>query len=88
MNGIEYTYSIIPKKQKSFVLTNNRFLLLKSIDSISYAREFPSNAPLPFRTPADLPKPKTTFPLAAVEHCSTEQEKLIVEFNNAEKTRW
>lgn len=31
MNGIEYTYSIIPKKQKSFVFTNTRFLLLKSI---------------------------------------------------------
>jgi hypothetical protein len=38
MNDIDYTYSIIPKKQKSFVFTHVRFLLLKSIESISYAR--------------------------------------------------
>lgn len=73
MNDIDYTYSIIPKKQKSFVFTNNRFLVLKGIESISYAREFPTNVPLPFRSPADLPKPKQTYPVAAIEHCNTEQ---------------
>lgn len=31
LNGTEYTYSIVSKKQKTFVLTNDRFLVLKGI---------------------------------------------------------
>lgn len=69
MNELDYTYSIIPKKQKNFVLTNNRFLVLKGIQTISYARAFPENVPLPFRSPADLPKAKVTYQVATIEHC-------------------
>lgn len=39
--GIDYTYSLLPKKQRNFVLTNDRFLLVRGIESISYARELP-----------------------------------------------
>ncbi len=81
MNDIDYTYSIIPKKQKNFVLTNNRFLVLKGIETISYARAFPDNVPLPFRSPAELPKPKVSYPVAAIQYCNSEQEKLIIEFS-------
>lgn len=34
----DITYSIIPKKQQSFVLTHDRFLLLKGIEILGYAR--------------------------------------------------
>lgn len=31
IHGVEYTYSILSKKQQTFVLTNERFLVLKGI---------------------------------------------------------
>jgi hypothetical protein len=85
---IDYTYSIIPKKQKTFVLTNERFLMVSGIESISYAKAFPDNVPLPFRSVADFPKPKVVYPLNALQHCQTEQEKLIIEFSCDDKARW
>ena len=78
IDGIDYTFSMIPKKQNNFVFTNDRFLMVKGIETISYARAFPSNVPLPFRSVADFPKHKVEYPLEDVEHCNTEQEKLII----------
>lgn len=40
--GEEITYSVLPKKQQTFVMTHDRFLLLKGNDIIGYAREFPA----------------------------------------------
>ncbi len=41
IKGTEYTYSIVSKKQKTFVLTNDRFLILKGVEMIGYARGLP-----------------------------------------------
>jgi hypothetical protein len=41
MNGVEVTYSILNKKQQTFVLTHPRFLYLNGIESISYASASP-----------------------------------------------
>lgn len=49
IKGVEYTYSILSKKQKTFVLTNERFLFIKGIESIAYARNLSDKAQLPFR---------------------------------------
>jgi hypothetical protein len=50
LGGIEFTYSLLPKKQDSFLLTNERFLMLKGHESISYARAFPQDKEVPFKT--------------------------------------
>ena len=62
----EITYSVLCKKQQIFLFGNDRFLLLRGIDSISYAREFPQHQRLPFSHPAELPPPKATFPLSEI----------------------
>ena len=31
IRGIDYTYSLLPKKQRTFVFTNDRFLLVRGI---------------------------------------------------------
>ncbi len=41
LSGVELTYSLLQKKQDTFLLTHERFLMLKGIESISYARVFP-----------------------------------------------
>jgi hypothetical protein len=41
LGGEELTYSILPKRQETFILTHERFLMLKGFNSISYARFFP-----------------------------------------------
>lgn len=64
LQGQEITYSVLCKKQQTFLFGNDRFLLLRGIDSISYARNFPQHQKLPFSHPAELPPPKATFPLA------------------------
>jgi hypothetical protein len=84
----ELTYSVLSKKQKSFVLANDRFLLLRGIDSLSYARAFPEATPLPFSDFAQLPPPKVTFPLADLETFTNEQERLILNFSDEPRTRW
>ena len=59
---IDYTYSILSKKKQSFMGANNRFLILKGLQSIAYAREFiEKTTPLPFTEEAQIPKAKTTF---------------------------
>ena len=50
IGNIEYTYSLLSKKQETFVGSNNRFLYLKGYESISYAREFDVKITLPFMT--------------------------------------
>lgn len=66
LQGQEITYSVLCKKQQTFLFGNDRFLLLKGIDYISYAREFPTHQKLPFSHPAELPPPKSTFPLSEI----------------------
>lgn len=88
LNGVEITYSIICKKQETFLFGNDRFLLLRGIDSLSYAREFPQHQRLPFSHPAELPPPKATFPLTEIEHFTCDQELLIVQFSGDKKMRW
>ena len=67
--GQEITYSILNKKQESFVLTHERFLILKGIESIGYAREFPEKQEVPFRTLEEIPKLKATVPIAELDKC-------------------
>jgi len=55
LDDVELTYSILSKKQQGFVLTNDRFLLLKGNESISYARSLHSGTPLPFRHYSSIP---------------------------------
>jgi hypothetical protein len=50
LGGQEFTYSLLPKKQQTFVMTHDRFLLLKGTDLIGYARELPEKIELPFRS--------------------------------------
>ena len=38
IDGQDITYSIIPKKQASFVMTHDRLLILKGFDWLGYAR--------------------------------------------------
>lgn len=38
LEGDDITYSVLPKKQNTFVMTNDRFLLLKGTEFIAYAR--------------------------------------------------
>lgn len=78
----ELTYSVLSKKQKTFVLANDRFLLLRGIESLSYARTFPEATPLPFSDAAQLPPPKATFPLSDLETFTNEQERLILNFSD------
>ncbi len=62
IGNIDFTYSILSKKQQSFVGSNNRFLILKGIESIAYAREFPEKTiTLPFNEEGQIPKAKATF---------------------------
>lgn len=41
IKGVEFTYSMLSKIQKRFIMTNDRFLVLKGTESIGYARNFP-----------------------------------------------
>lgn len=66
VQGVKYTYSILPKKQKAFVLTHDRFLVIRGIEEISYAKEFPKDAHLPFKSPTELPKPKAAYQIAEI----------------------
>jgi hypothetical protein len=61
LNGIDITYSILPKKQNTFFLTHDRFLFLNGIESISYARTFEEKIILPFQDKMTVPKFKTTY---------------------------
>lgn len=38
IDNVQYTYSLLKKKNKSFFLTNERLLMLKGSQSIGYAR--------------------------------------------------
>lgn len=78
IGNIEYTYSLISKKQASFVMAHDRFLYLKGYESISYAREFDPKSTLPYTEEQQVPKAKTTFPLTQIEKFSTDQEKLTI----------
>jgi hypothetical protein len=48
IGNVEYTYSLLSKKQASFVMSHDRFLYLKGYESISYAREFDAKTTLPY----------------------------------------
>lgn len=47
-------------------MTNERFLMLKGHESISYARIFPQDKELPFKTFEDLISPKATFQISEI----------------------
>ena len=78
----DITYSIIPKKQQSFLLTHERFLLLKGIEILGYARELTANQLLPFNSLAQVPAPKTVIPLSGIAKVEVQEEKLIVNHND------
>jgi hypothetical protein len=64
LDGVEVTYSILSKKQSTFIMTNDRFLFLKGIETISYAREFPPKTVLPLKSMSEVPAFKSTFPIS------------------------
>ena len=84
----EFTYSVLSKKQQSFLGSNTRFLFLKGNESISYAREFSDKTPLPFTEESQIPKAKTTYLIPQIESVTNEQEKLIVNFAGEKKVKW
>ncbi len=45
-------------------MTNDRFLFLKGIETISYAREFPPKTVLPLKSMSEVPAFKSTFPIS------------------------
>lgn len=63
INGVDYFYSLLAKKNKKFILTNMRFLLIKGIESISYARDPGKDIKVPFLSVYELPNPKDTIDL-------------------------
>jgi hypothetical protein len=81
LQGVEVTYSILNKKQKTFVLSHERFLYLNGIESISYASTSPPEAALPLKDTTALPKFKTTFPLSKIKTVITVNENLIIQFS-------
>ena len=69
-------------------MTHDRFLLLKGIEILGYAREFPQNAQLPFGSLANIPSPKTVIPLAAIRRVEVADEKLLVRHEDKDNTVW
>ena len=88
IDGEDITYSVIPKKQQSFVMTHDRFLLLKGIEILGYARELDQRAQLPFHSLANIPSPKTVVQLTNIERVEVQEEKLIVRHADQQKTVW
>ena len=69
-------------------MTHDRFLLLKGIEILGYARELPANAKLPFFGLANIPSPKTVIPLDKIKSVNVEEDKLIVRHADASNTVW
>lgn len=69
-------------------MTHDRFLLLKGIEILGYAREFPAGAKLPFYGLANIPSPKTVVPLDRIKNVTVEEDKLIVRHADASNTVW
>ena len=74
----DITYSLFPKKMKTMCLTHERFLLLKGIEILGYARELSSNQRLPFNSLSEIPAPKTVVPLSGIAKVDVQVDKLIV----------
>lgn len=67
-------------------MSNDRFLILKGIEEISYAREFdPKKNTVPFADEEQIPKAKSTYPIMEIEKIESTQEKLTVFFSGAKK---
>jgi hypothetical protein len=43
-----FTYSILKKKNEKFIFSNDRFFVIKGIQTIGYARSIPEKTLLPF----------------------------------------
>ena len=69
-------------------MTHERFLLLKGIEILGYAREFNQQSQLPFYTLQNIPAPKTVVQLANIERVDVTGENLIVKHNDQKKTVW
>ena len=69
-------------------MTHDRFLLLKGIEILGYARELPANTKLPFFGLANVPSPKTVVPLDRIKSASVEDDKLIIKHADASNTLW
>ena len=63
-----YIYGLLKKKNQSFVLTNERLLMLKGIKLIGYARNIPSETFLPFASEANIPKMKVELELSRIQN--------------------
>ena len=74
----EITYSVLPKKQESFVMTHDRFLILKGIEWIGYARELPENTQLPFGHFNKIPNPKSYVRLGEISNIEIETNYLKI----------
>ena len=70
------------------MLSNPRFLLLKGIEILGYARELPANVKLPFFGLANVPSPKSVVPLDRIKSASVEEERLIIKHADASNTVW
>ena len=69
-------------------MTHERLLMLKGKDQLAYAREFPSNKPIPFNSLADVPAPKSSFPCNQIEKVDVADTKLTINFYGQTKTVW
>ncbi len=88
IDDTDYTYSILAKKQKTFVFTHDRFLILKGTDTLGYSNFMPEEGDLPFKTIHDIPKMKSYYPLVAIEAVLTDLEKLTIEFSVQDRPKW
>lgn len=69
-------------------MTHDRFLLLKGIEILGYARELPANVKIPFFGLSNIPAPKTVVPLSQIDKVEVQDDKLIVRHADQAKTVW
>lgn len=62
--------------------------MLKGIELISYAREFPEKTELPFRTLEQMPKAKVVSTIVDIEKCELSDNKLVIYFSGKAKINW
>jgi len=55
IDGKQFIYSLLKKKNKSFFLTNERLLILIGNETIAYARNIPQQTTLPFYDSTAIP---------------------------------
>ena len=79
IEGKQYLYSLLKKKNQSFFLTNERLLILIGNEALAYARNIPEHVHLPFYEINAIPQFKAQKPLAQIINVTTNGESLLVE---------